>query len=81
MEKELQKPCPASKLRSLAGIPIDPSIPMAAQVASRKSSAPGSEAAWDKWLLQNSRISEKKSSAPGSEAARDKWLPQKESDF
>ena len=47
-----------------------------------KSSAPGSEAAWDKWLLQTKRFSGKraisgKSSAPGSEIARDKWFLKK----
>ena len=42
----------------------------------RKSSAPGSEAARDKWLVQKNNIL-RKNSAPGSEAARDKWLVKK----
>ena len=46
----------------------------------RKSSAPGSEATRDKWLLQKDRFL-RKSSAPGSEAARDKRLVQKEKSF
>ena len=46
----------------------------------RKSSAPRSEAARDKWLLQKKQLL-RKSSAPGSEAARDKWLLQNKSDF
>ena len=36
--------------------------------------APGSEAARDKWLLPKTSQNSGKSSAPGSEAARDKWL-------
>ena len=44
----------------------------------RKSSAPGSEPARDKWLVQGkSQTFEKKRSARGSEAARDKCLVQK----
>ena len=43
----------------------------------RNSSAPGSEAAQDKWLVQRKHHILRKSSAPGSEAARDKWLVQK----
>ena len=42
-----------------------------------KKSAPGSEAAGDKWLLRKKNDLLAKSSAPGSEAARDKWLLQK----
>ena len=46
----------------------------------RKGSAPGSEAARDKWLVQeNKSFFEKK--CPGSEAAWDKWLLQKVSIF
>ena len=48
---------------------------------SEKKSAPGSEAARDKWLVQKDVGLLRKSSAPGSEAARDKWLVQKKSDF
>ena len=47
----------------------------------RKSSAPGSEAALDKWPLQKESDFWEKNSAPGSEAARDKWLLRKKSDF
>ena len=47
----------------------------------RKSSAPGSEAARDKWLVQKKNQFLRKSSAPGSEAAWDKWLLQKEVGF
>ena len=46
----------------------------------RKSSAPGSEAAPDKPLLQKN-VDFWKSSAPDSEAARDKWLLQKNVDL
>ena len=46
-----------------------------------KKSAPGSEAARDKWLLQKEIIFSAKSSSPGSEAARDKWLLQKKDRF
>ena len=46
----------------------------------RKSSAPGSEAARDKWFVQQKVQTSRKSSAPGSEAARDKWLVQQKSD-
>ena len=41
-----------------------------------KSSAPGSEAVRDKWLLQKNDFLEQ-NSAPGSEAAPDKWRVQK----
>ena len=45
-----------------------------------KSSAPGSEAAWDKWfLLKKSEVTGK--TAPGSEAAPDKWFVQKKVGF
>ena len=43
-----------------------------------KRSAPGSEAAPDKWLLQKEINFSAKSSSPGSEAARDKWFLQKD---
>ena len=44
----------------------------------RNNSAPGSEAARDKRLVQKKQVRFlRKSSAPGSEAARDKWLLQK----
>ena len=43
-------------------------------------SAPDSEAARDKWLLQKKSFSAK-SSAPGSEVARDKWLLIEKVDF
>ena len=46
----------------------------------RKSSAPGSEAAREKWFVQKNDIL-RKSSAPGSEAARDKWLVEKTTHF
>ena len=42
----------------------------------RKSSAPGSEAARDKWLVIKKRLILKNSFAPSSEVARDKWLLQ-----
>ena len=49
---------------------------------SGKSSAPSSEAARDKWLLQKKNIIfSAKKTAPGSEAARDKWLLIKKRDF
>ena len=47
----------------------------------RKSSAPGSEAAQDKWLLQKKVGFLRTSSAPGYEAALDKRLLQKRIDF
>ena len=44
----------------------------------RNNSAPGSEVARDKSLVQKKKVGIlRKSSAPGSEAARDKWLAQK----
>ena len=47
----------------------------------RKSSAPGSAVARDKWLVQEKVIVLEKNSAPGSEAARDKWLVQQKVSF
>ena len=41
-----------------------------------KSSAQGSAAAWDKWLVQNKTLIFRKSSAPGSAVALDKWIVQ-----
>ena len=43
----------------------------------RKSSAPGSEAARDKWLVKENVRFLRQSSAPGSEAVPDKWFVQK----
>ena len=43
----------------------------------RKSSAPGSEAARDKWFVQKKVPILRISSAPGSEVAQDKWFVQK----
>ena len=47
----------------------------------RKSSAPGSAAAPDRWLLPQKDRFLRKSSATGSAATLDKWLVQKTSDF
>ena len=42
----------------------------------KKSSAPGSEVAWDKWRVQKNHVLRTRF-APGSEAAQDKWFVQK----
>ena len=70
----LRFPTPCSAHRS-------PRIPESPFFERQQKSAPGSEAARDKWFLQKKNRSSGKSYALGSEAARDKWLLQEKVEF
>ena len=88
-----QRSCPGQVVSSKKNVDfLEKVLPQAAKLPgtsgffkksqfSAQSSAPGSEAAQDKWLLPQKVGLLRKHSAPGSEAARDKWLLQKKVGF